>query len=446
MSRATTNTVSNGTRWQRVALTFVLGCLVSYGGGQLFMAAPVAAQTVEQLRAQIAERESRLGEIEKEIAEFEAALQEVGAERSTLEAAIRGLELERQKISADISYTENQISNTDLEINKLTIEINQALRDIEQNRAAIAEIIRAIDETDDETLIEVLLTNAQLSDFWTQLDDLETIRNAVGEQVEELRELQAQLENNREDESEKREDLVDLKEQYDGQRQVLVHNQAEQNQLLTATRNEESEYQRLLDQKKAAREQLRQEVQNIEQELQFILDPNTIPTPGTPVFRWPLDNNIITQRFGYTQFALSGAYGGSRHNGMDLGTPSGSKLYATLSGVVRDTGNTDLVPGCFSWGKWILLDHPNGLSSMYAHLSHISVTPGQTVRTGDIVGYTGNTGYSTGPHLHWTLYVSDAVQVRQFNEFKSVTSCGSAKSPFAAIEGYLDPLDYLPPL
>jgi murein DD-endopeptidase MepM/ murein hydrolase activator NlpD len=416
-------------------------------GGELFThATPVAAQTIEQLQAQIADRQDRLTEIEKEIAEFEAALQEVGAERSTLEAAIRGLELERRKINADITYTEGLINNTDLEINKLTIEINQTERDIEQNRRAIAEIIRAIDETDDETMVEVLLTNQHLSDFWQQLDDLETIRNAVGKQVEELRALQSELQDTKESESVKRESLVDLKEQYDGQRQVLVNNQAEREELLTATRSEENEYQRLLEQKRAAREQLRQEVQNIEQELQFILDPNKIPTPGTPVFRWPLDNNIITQRFGYTQFALSGAYGGSRHNGMDLGTPTGSKLYATLTGTVRDTGNTDIVPGCFSWGKWILLDHPNGLSSMYAHLSHISVTPGQTVRTGDVIGFTGNTGYSTGPHLHWTLYVSDAVQVRQFNEFKSVTSCGAAKSPFAAIEGYLDPLDYLPPL
>ena len=83
---------------------------------------------------------------------------------------------------------------------------------------------------------------------------------------------------------------------------------------------------------------------------------------------------------------------------------------------------------------------------MFAHLSHIAVTPGQKVDTSDIVGYVGNTGYSTGPHLHYTLYVSDAVQVSAFNQFKSVTSCGSALSPFAAIEGYLNPRDYLPPL
>jgi murein DD-endopeptidase MepM/ murein hydrolase activator NlpD len=74
------------------------------------------------------------------------------------------------------------------------------------------------------------------------------------------------------------------------------------------------------------------------------------------------------------------------------------------------------------------------------------VTPGQAVKTSDIVGYVGNTGYSTGPHLHFTLYVKAGVEVKQFNQFKSVTGCGAALSPFAAVDAYLDPLDYLPPL
>ena len=109
-------------------------------------------------------------------------------------------------------------------------------------------------------------------------------------------------------------------------------------------------------------------------------------------------------------------------------------------------GNTDLVPGCYSWGKWALVDHPNGLSTLFAHMSQVAVSPGQKLETGETIGYVGSTGYATGPHLHFTVYVTAGVQVKQFNQFKAVTGCGAALSPFAAIEAYQDPLKFLPPL
>jgi murein DD-endopeptidase MepM/ murein hydrolase activator NlpD len=204
-----------------------------------------------------------------------------------------------------------------------------------------------------------------------------------------------------------------------------------------------------LAERRAAQEQITKELRDYESKLQFILDPNTIPTAGTRVFDWPLKNVIITQYFGGTEFAARNAsvYGGRPyHSGIDLGTPRGTPLYAPLAGTVRATGNTDAVPGCMSWGKWTLIDHANGLSTLYAHQDLISVTPGQRVATGEIIGYTGNTGYSTGPHLHFTVYAQDGVTVRRFNEIKTVTSCGPATSPVAATEAYLDPMLYLPPL
>jgi murein DD-endopeptidase MepM/ murein hydrolase activator NlpD len=127
-----------------------------------------------------------------------------------------------------------------------------------------------------------------------------------------------------------------------------------------------------------------------------------------------------------------------------MGTPVGTQIHAPLGGVVRATGNTDAVPGCYSWGKWTLIDHPNGLSTLYAHQSVQSVVPGQAVTTGEIIGYSGNTGYSTGPHLHFTVYAKAGVSVRKFSEIKAVTSCGAATTPVAATDAYIDPMDYLP--
>ena len=408
-------------------------------------ASPIFAQTeLEKLQAEIKERQNRLSSIDLEIKKFEQELQKVGAEKGTLQNAIYRLNLERKKVLADIEYTKNKINATDLTINKLNFEIKTIEEKIERNKEAIAEILRQFNKADEETLVELFLRQKNISDFWREIEELETVKETIREKILELNQAKDILVSKHNEKLKEKSSLLSLKEQYDDQQAILAHNKATKAELLSKTKNKEANYQTLLKTKKQAKEKLLSEVRDIESQIQFILDPNTIPKKGTVVFNWPIANPRITQYFGYTKFALSGAYHGSKHNGIDLGAPIGTKIKAPLTGTVRMTGNTDLVPGCYSWGQWVLIDHPNGLSSMFAHLSRISVTPGQKVNTGDIVGYVGSTGYSTGPHLHYTVYVSDGVQVKQFNQFKKVTGCGAALSPFAGIDAYLNPLDYLP--
>jgi murein DD-endopeptidase MepM/ murein hydrolase activator NlpD len=432
---------------KRVFVAFLVGLLVPPA---VFSFIPTASaqSEVERLQSQIEDRSDRLEQIEAEIAAFEAELQEVGAEKATLNNAIAQLRTEQQKVTAEIARTENLISSTDLEINKLSLEISRTERDIETTREAIGAIIRAEYKSSDETLVELLLNHEQLSEFWNSLAAHESFRTSMADKVSELTLYESLLAEKRGDSLEKREELSELRSEFAGRNEVLVNNQAEQSQLLAATQSEEAEYQRLLQQRRDAREQILSEIRSFEAELQFILDPTTIPVGGTTVFNWPLRNIIITQFFGGTEFARANmsAYGGrAYHPGVDFGAPRGTAIYAPLSGTVRATGNTDLVPGCYSWGKWSLIDHANGLSTLYAHQDVISVSPGQRVSTGEIIGYVGNTGFSTGPHLHFTVYATEGVDVRKFNEIKTVTSCGPASTPIAATEAYIDPMLYLPP-
>lgn len=426
---------------------FFLGLIMAIIIGSELQSPPAYAATeIEKLQSEIKQKNDRLAAIEAEIAQFESALKEVGAEKDTLQKAINQLELERKKVNADITYTENKIASTDLTIEKLLFEIERAESDITRNESAIGVILKKIYIDGNESMVELFLSEETISELWDSFEHLEEVKGSIIGKVDELEDLKLVLESKRDENTEYKKELESLKRQYDDQHSILANNKADKAELLSQTQNEEANYQSLLAQKEAAKEQLLKEVQDIELQIKFILDPSTIPGAGNAVFRWPVDNPYITQYFGYTRFALSGAYNGNAHNGMDLGAPVGTKIYAPLSGTVRNVGNTDAVPGCYSWGKWILVDHPNGLSTMFAHLSQISVSPGQKVATGDIIGYVGNTGYSTGPHLHFTVYVSDGVQVKQFNQYKAVTGCGAALSPFAAVEAYLDPLDYLPPL
>ena len=404
---------------------------------------------LDKLQSDIQDRGTRLAEIEKEIAKFEGELKVVGAEKQTLQKAINQLSLERKKVTAEISRTETLISSTDLEINKLILETSRLERDIGNTKSAIAEIIREQYRSEDDSLVELLLRYRQLSEFWGAYEANETVRNSMSVRVDELNSYHKLLKEKRDSSTEKRNSLLSLQDQYSDQNTVLSNNQAERSKLLEVTKSEERNYQKLLAQQEAAKDQIIKEIREFEAKLKFFLDPTTIPSPGTTVFAWPLDNIVITQYFGGSEFAKRnpGVYGGrAYHPGVDFGVPRGTAIHAPLTGTVRATGNTDAVPGCYSWGKWTLIDHANGLSTLYAHQDLQSVSPGQKVSTGDIIGYSGNTGYSTGPHLHFTVYVKEGVSVRKFNEIKTVTSCGPASTPVAASDAYVDPMDYLPKL
>ena len=117
-------------------------------------------------------------------------------------------------------------------------------------------------------------------------------------------------------------------------------------------------------------------------------------------------------------------------------------------GVVQGAGDTDLACRGASFGKWVLLDFDNNLAATYGHLSIISVKKGQKVKRGQLIGYSGNTGRTTAPHLHVSLYAGIDANGKSPVEVKGKESLACAGKilvqPRAAVDAYLDLLDYTP--
>jgi len=238
-----------------------------------------------------------------------------------------------------------------------------------------------------------------------------------------------------------KEEQTSLKGQLSGQKSVVEENQKAKERLLTQTKNKETEYQKMLAENRARQKQFEEELDKLESELKITLDPSLIPAPRHGVLAWPLAKIFITDPFGQRSTRF--------HKGVDFRATQGTPVMAMLGGVVEKTDNTDNERGCYSFGRWILIRHPNGLASIYAHLSASIVKNGQSVKTGEVIGYSGGTpgvfgsGYSTGPHLHVGVYASQGVAVQQFVTSKN---CKNTFVPIADLKAYLDPLAYLPSL
>lgn len=432
----------------------------------LFFSLPffVSADTakVNDLKRQIEERNNAIAQIEQEIAEYQESLQVVGQQKKTLENEVKSLDLSRSRIAADVRVTENRIAAANLTIEQLSLQIEDNTSVIDTQRETVAQSLRELHRESDQTFVETLFSSRQLSEMWVAQDELSQFERALRSGMEVLRDTNVALEDDRSSIERKNRELVALRTDLANQQRALDINRQEKNSLLSITKNQESEYQKLLNQKIAARKAFEAELASLESELKIAIDPNLLPRVGSGVLKWPFSTTYlqrcgtqskvfgnpycITQYFGNTAFATKNPqiYSGGGHNGVDFGMPSGTPLEAALAGTVVGTGNTDAVRGCYSYGKWVLIRHNNGISTMYAHLSAINVAPGDVVSTGTTIGYSGNTGYSTGPHLHFTVFASQGVQIMTLGEYRGATTpCANASMPVASLNAYLNPLSYL---
>jgi murein DD-endopeptidase MepM/ murein hydrolase activator NlpD len=116
---------------------------------------------------------------------------------------------------------------------------------------------------------------------------------------------------------------------------------------------------------------------------------------GLPL-RWPI-HGPVNSEFGLRRSPWNGAT--EQHDGIDIGSPAGTPVKSPAAGTVVVTSSTG------DFGKHVILDHGNGVRSLYGHLREVDVKAGQRVEKGQVVGRVGSTGHSTGPHLHYELLV-----------------------------------------
>lgn len=161
-------------------------------------------------------------------------------------------------------------------------------------------------------------------------------------------------------------------------------------------KQEEARRQRLAEQRRL-QQQSRARLQQQAQSQPRLRRANAVVAAAG--YRWPMSNFTITTHFGrrgvFQRF----------HTGIDLAAPVGTPIYAARAGQVGTAGWSR-----YGYGLHVVIDHGGAQETLYAHMSRIAVRPGQWVDRGELIGYVGSTGWSTGPHLHFEVRVGGAVR------------------------------------
>ena len=398
------------------------------------------ADAVSDIQAQIDTNNQQLELLKAEIIAYQKELDAIGSKKNTLQSTINSLAVSQKQLAAQIKATQNKIASANLKIKELTLSIDDKETTIAADQKAIAKALRTISQDEQNSLITQIIASNSMGDAWRAADSALQFNRALEDDINDLRAVRAKLSDNRDSVTETKKSLVALQNDLAVQKKSVEVSKAAQQKLLADTKNQESAYQKLIAQKREQQAEFEAQLFQYEERLRQALDPSAIPLARFGILAPPLNQLFVTQYFGKTVDAKR-LYTSGTHGGVDFRARIGTPIKASLSGVVVDTESVKIKSGC-QYGKWVLIKHANGLSTIYGHLSFVYVNPGDTVATGQVIGLSGDTGYAEGPHLHFGVYATAGVKIVDSGALGSIR-CAGIKTVAASPNAYLNPMSYL---
>ena len=298
---------------------------------------------------------------------------------------------------SEIRNVESQISTYEDLIAQTQAELADAQQKEEIQYDLFCKRVRAMEEEGTVSYWSVLFKADSFTDLLDRLDAVNEVMDADQAVIDRLEALQdeisqkeAELQESKAGAEAARADLVSKKSALEKQR-------AEANQLIAQLAANESETEAEIDGMEEEEERIQREIQELSRKLaaqQAAAGQSNRSNPGGYI--WPVDSRYITSTMGGR--ASPGGIGSTNHKGTDIGRVGyTSPIYAAKSGTVIVSQRSR------SYGNYVVISHGSGNTTLYGHMSSRKVEVGQYVNQGDVIGITGSTGNSTGPHLHFEI-------------------------------------------
>ncbi len=377
------------------------------GPGMLIDASAVTQAEIDALKNNASNLASQKKDIQNQ-------LKAVKADKSAAMQKKQLLEDQIDVIRQEIANINEQIAMYDQLIAEKTAELEQAEADEQAQFDLFCRRMRYMEEQGEVSYWSILFASNDFSELLDNYMMIEEIIQYDNQVIDDLTALQEKVTKDRTALEGAQAEQEEAKALQVAAQDELKAQEAEVDKLIAQINAQEDLLEEMEEELNKAAKALDNQIKAKEREYAAQI----AKVPSESGFLWPLPGsyNTISSLAGGRIHPVTGKP--SNHAGIDIPAPSGTNIYAAKSGVVihaaKGTGSS------WSYGNYVIVSHSDGTSTLYGHMSRIGCKQGQTVRQGDVIGYVGTTGRSTGNHLHFEIRVG-STRKDPVNYFKDKT-------------------------
>lgn len=372
----------------------------------VFCSVPKAAHA-----ATSSEIEDQITDLKVENAVIQSQIDAVRSQYNATASEIQQIVAKKDAVDQEIALLHQQIVNMNEQLRIYGQMIADAQESLDKANLRLTQLnkqykerIRAMEEEGEITYWQVIFESSSFMDFLDRMTMVDEIAAADTQRLVDLQVASATVEENQRILNEEMLDLQETRDQLASTEEMLKEKRTESDDLLRDLIAQQEEFQVLLDESEAMQAELMTELAQKQKELQAAQYKEELVKmalkgenpPSNATWIEPVSGYTITSAFGYRKAPTAGA--STYHQGVDMACDTGTPIYATRAGTV-----TKAAYQAGGAGYYVSINHGDGFASIYMHMTRYVVSTGDTVSQGQLIGYVGSTGVSTGPHLHFGI-------------------------------------------
>ncbi|NLU51012.1 MAG: peptidoglycan DD-metalloendopeptidase family protein [Syntrophomonadaceae bacterium] len=337
---------------------------------------------------ELEDKQDQLRAINREIQQRREQINRARKQEKSIMKEIEVIERGMEATRSEIRRLDARVGSVERHIEMTEADIEEAEANLTERTGYLSERLVAVYENGEVSYLEVLFSATDIADFLSRYDFLKEIFQQDMQLIESIEQERNRLAQTKEELENKKAELLYMRQARQAQEEFLGEQADMKQEVLDSVKAQRQAYEKALDELEATSRKLEQIIRSLQK--------SGTAYQGTGVFCWPVPGYTrITSDFGMRYHPILQTR--RMHTGTDIAAPRGARVVAADGGTVLDTGRMG------GYGNTVIVDHGGGISTLYAHLSSIAVSPGTRVDKGDTLGAVGSTGWSTGNHLHFEV-------------------------------------------